>query len=134
MSLQSITRRWRYALTVMACAAVLATLSACQPGDEDSDEQTEALEQSEQAARDVAQPAPEAAAVPPPVGNCDAAQVQGLVGTAFDEAAGTQAMQDANAQQLRVLKPEDMATMDFVGERLNIELDDKGVVSSVRCG
>jgi uncharacterized protein YuzE len=32
------------------------------------------------------------------------------------------------------MKPNDVATMEFLGDRLNIEVDDKGAVSGVRCG
>ena len=92
--------------------------------------------------RPVEEALPEQAAVadaqagtePPPVGNCDATQVQGLVGQAYTDETGEQARDDAAAQQLRVLRPGDMTTMDFVGERLNIELDEKGNISGVRCG
>ena len=48
--------------------------------------------------------------------------------------AAPPAQQDASARELRVLKPDDMTTMEFVGERLNIEVDEKGVVSGLRCG
>ena len=70
----------------------------------------------------------------PPVGNCDATQVQSLVGQAYTDKIGSQAQQDASAKQLRVLKPNDMTTMEFVGERLNVEVDEKDVVSGLRCG
>ena len=120
------TRRLPAVLT----ALLTVGLTACHAPT--PDEQDQALQQSEQAARAAAAAAADGNA--PPVGSCDASQVQGLVGTGFNDNDGAQAMADANAQQLRVLKPDDMATMDFIGERLNIELDDKGVVTSVRCG
>ena len=60
--------------------------------------------------------------------------MQSLVGQPYSDAIGAQAQQDASARQLRVLKPDDMTTMEFVGERLNIEVDEKGVVTGLRCG
>ncbi|MDR6096272.1 hypothetical protein QE373_003569 [Stenotrophomonas sp. SORGH_AS321] len=70
----------------------------------------------------------------PPIGNCDATQVQSLVSQPFTDALGSQAQQDASAKSLRVLRPGDMTTMEFVGERLNVEVDEKDVVSGLRCG
>jgi len=74
------------------------------------------------------------ATTPPPVGSCDASQVEGLVGQAYTEALAEQARQDAGAAKLRLLKPNQPVTMEFLGERLNIEVDDKDVVTGVRCG
>lgn len=112
--------------------AMLAGLAACQGPelDEQERETADARAAAEQAAVADAQAGTE----PPPVGNCDATQVQGLVGQAYTDETGEQARDDAAAQQLRVLRPGDMTTMDFVGERLNIELDEKGNISGVRCG
>ncbi len=112
--------------------AMLAGLAACQGPelDEQERETADARAAAEQAAvADV-----QAGTEPPPVGNCDATQVQGLVGQAYTDETGEQARDDAAAQQLRVLKPGDMTTMEFVGERLNIELDEEGKISGVRCG
>ncbi len=47
----------------------------------------------------------------PPVGTCDASQVQSLVGQAYTDGLGKQAQEDAGASQVRVLKPNDVATM-----------------------
>ncbi|WP_315388479.1 I78 family peptidase inhibitor [uncultured Stenotrophomonas sp.] len=101
------------------------------------DEQDAAGAHAQKAAEEAAAPADAAtgkATEAPPVGNCDANQVQSLIGQAFTDEMGGQAQQDASARELRVLKPTDMTTMEFVGERLNIEVDEKGVVSGVRCG
>ena len=91
-----------------------------------------------------AQKAAEAAAAPtdetgkateaPPVGSCDATQVQSLVGQPYTDAIGGQAQQDAGAKEKRVLRPSDITTMEFVGERLNIEVDEKETISGLRCG
>ncbi|MGY8563656.1 I78 family peptidase inhibitor [Paracidovorax citrulli] len=101
------------------------------------DEQDAAGAHAQKAAEEAAAPADATAGKAteaPPVGNCDANQVQSLIGQAYSEEIGGQAQQDANARELRVLKPTDMTTMEFVGERLNVEVDEKGVVTGVRCG
>lgn len=100
------------------------------------DEQDAVTAQAQQAAEQATAPADEAgkATEAPPIGNCDATQVQSLVGQAYTDALGSQAQQDASAKSLRVLRPGDMTTMEFVGERLNVEVDEKDVVSGLRCG
>lgn len=100
------------------------------------DEQDAVTAQAQQAAADATAPTDEAgkATEAPPIGSCDATQVQSLVGQTYTEALGSQAQQDAAAREIRVLRPGEMTTMDFVGERLNVEIDEKNVVSGVRCG
>ena len=128
MQFPSTPRALRRPAALIATAALLLALSACtKPAPE---EQDEALNQSQQAAQAAAAPAE---ATPPP-STCDASQVQGLVGQTYTEAMQAQAKEDAGASDVRVLKPNQPVTMEFIGERLNIELDEKGAVSGVRCG
>lgn len=120
-------------LSALLLPAVLA-LTACQAPS--LDEQDSATAHAQQAAEAAKAPADEAgkATEAPPVGNCDASQVQSLVGQPYTEALDKQAQEDAAAKQLRVLHPNDVTTMEFLGDRLNIEVDAKDVVSGVRCG
>jgi len=122
---------FRVATTTGLLFGALA-LAACKAPP--MDEQEQAGADAQQAAEQAAAPAQESAVDAPPVGSCDSTQVQGLVGQAYTDALGEQARGDAHAQQVRTLKPDDITTMEFIGERLNIELDEKGVVSAVRCG
>ena len=120
----------RNTLPLIAATVLAFTLAACNaPAPE---EQDQALDQAKQAAAEAAAPAPDAAT--PPAGSCDASQVQGLVGQAYSEDIAQQAKQDANATQVRMLKPNQPITAEYLGERLNIEVDDKNLVSGVRCG
>lgn len=131
MSLQHTPRSFRPFL--FALPAMLA-LSACSAPP--MDEQEAVATEAQQAADAAAAPVDDTgkATEAPPVGNCDATQAQGLVGQTYSDALGAQAQQDASARDLRVLRPNDMTTMEFVGERLNVELDDGNVVTGVRCG
>ncbi|MCD0258095.1 Elastase inhibitor AFLEI Flags: Precursor [Xanthomonas melonis] len=117
----------------VACSLLaLAALSACnkpQP-----DEQEAVTAKAQQAAEQASAPAPATAPEAPPIGSCDATQVQSLVGQPMTDAAGEQARNDAGAKSVRVLKPGQMVTMEFNGERLNLEVDAKNIVTSVRCG
>jgi hypothetical protein len=122
-------------MTRLAIPLLLAlSLAACAP---ESDEQTAATERSQAAA--ATQPGveqPGATTAPPPVSasSCDDVQAQWLVGKAATEADVEQARKDAKAAVVRQLKPGQAVTMEFSAERLNVELDGKGVVTAVRCG
>lgn len=131
MSPSVLSRLSRPLLIALPAALMLAACSAPP-----MDEQEAVTAKAQQAADAAAAPADHTtkATEAPPVGNCDATQAQGLVGQAYSDALGAQAQQDASARDLRVLRPQDMTTMEFVGERLNVELDDKNVVTGVRCG
>ena len=112
----------------------MLALTACQaPALDEQDSATAHAQQAAEAAKALTDETGKATEAPP-VGTCDASQVQSLVGQAYADALGKQAQEDAGAHQLRVMKPNDVATMEFLGDRLNIEVDDKGLVSGVRCG
>lgn len=130
--LPSFLSRLPRPLSIALPAALMLAACSAPP----MDEQEAVTAEAQQAADAAAAPADDTtkATEAPPVGNCDATQAQGLVGQAYSDALGAQAQQDANARDLRVLRPQDMTTMEFVGERLNVELDDKSVVTGVRCG
>ena len=120
----------RNTLPLIAATVLAFTLAACNAPP--PEEQDQALDQAQQAAAEAAAPAPDAAT--PPAGSCDASQVQGLVGQPYSDAVGEQARQDAGAEKVRTLKPNQPITMEYLGERLNIEVDENNLVSGVRCG
>ena len=64
---------------------------------------------------------------------CDTEAVQSLIGTQGSEAVYAKAMQDAGAKAHRALGPDDMATMDFRPDRLNIEYGVNGRITKVSC-
>jgi len=131
MSFQPLLRSFRPALLATPFLIGLAACSA--PAMDEQDAETA---QAQQAAEQAAAPVDEAgkATEAPPVGSCDATQVQSLVGQPHSDAVAEQAKQDASAAQVRVLRPGDMTTMEFSGERLNIEVDGKGTITGLRCG
>ncbi len=132
MRIPTMPRALRRPTALIAALSLVLALGACKsPAPE---EQEQALDQAKQAADAAATPDPEVATTPPPVGTCDASQVEGLVGQPYTEELAEQARQDAGAATVRMLKPNQPITMEFLGERLNIEVDDKNLVSGVRCG
>jgi hypothetical protein len=120
----------RLPLSIAFAAFALAACGAPAP-----DEQEQTLAQSEQRAAEAAQPASAAApTVNVDATRCDALQAQWTAGKPVGDAEAEQARKDAGATSVRVLKPGQPVTMDFNGARLNIEVDEKGIGVSVRCG
>ncbi len=66
--------------------------------------------------------------------SCNADAARSHVGQAASADVVEQARTAASAQVARVLKPGQMVTMEFRAGRLNIDVDDKNVITNVRCG
>jgi len=88
------------------------------------------------------QPAPPARAprpappAPPPSESteCDAGAARWALGEQADEDLLDRARRAAGARSARFLRPGEAVTMEFLGSRLNLELDGRDKVVSVRCG
>ena len=80
------------------------------------------------------QAAAPAAPPPPPPPACDAAGAQFAVGQPMTSPLEAAVRARANAASVRVLKPGQPATMEFNPARVNIELDARNRVKTVRCG
>lgn len=65
---------------------------------------------------------------------CDAAAVQNLVGQPYTEAVSKDAQTRSKSKSMRLIRPGMAVTMDFRNDRLNIEVDDKSVITAIRCG
>ncbi|WP_342652917.1 I78 family peptidase inhibitor [Pseudomonas sp. F3-2] len=65
---------------------------------------------------------------------CDAAAAQFAVGKPASPALLDQARAKAGAQMARVLGPNDMVTLEYRSERLNLNTDQAGTVNRVNCG
>lgn len=66
--------------------------------------------------------------------SCDAGAVQSLVGQRADDALIEQARIDAGAEIVRVLEPGQVVTMEYRAGRLNIDVDEAGTITALRCG
>lgn len=81
------------------------------------------------------QPKPETGSVlPPQQMQCNAEAASAAIGQSSSDVVVEKARTDSGAKTTRVLKPGQPATLDFRHDRLNIRLDDKGVVKSLDCG
>lgn len=80
-------------------------------------------------------PATSQAANPAPMsGRCNAAPAQFAVGRNADAALENEARARAGAKTVRVLRPDQVVTMEFNAERLNLTVDNAGRVTRVNCG
>ncbi|KRG72012.1 I78 family peptidase inhibitor [Pseudoxanthomonas dokdonensis] len=111
---------------------LLLALTAC--GSPHPDEQAAAVARSQAAAEAAAEPADPALAAPAVDGSCDETQAQWVIGKTMDDAQLEQARGDAGAETVRSLKPNQVITMEYNGNRLNIDVDAKGVATAARCG
>ncbi|GEM_PF-70517 len=65
---------------------------------------------------------------------CNAEPAQGLIGRNANEAVVKQAMTASGAKSVRVIPHDGMVTMDYRGDRLNIQLDERGNIVAITCG
>jgi len=66
--------------------------------------------------------------------NCSAEAAGGLIGKRYSADAVEKARLAAGARTLRIIRPGMAVTMDYRADRLNLDLDDKDVVTRVHCG
>jgi ABC-type enterochelin transport system substrate-binding protein len=70
----------------------------------------------------------------PVTSRCNAAPAQFAVGRNADAALENEVRTRTGAKTVRVLKPNQIVTMEFNAERLNLSVDDAGRVTRVACG
>lgn len=71
---------------------------------------------------------------PPPGTACNAQGAQFAIGKAPGASVVEEARQRSGSYMARVLRPNQVVTMEFNAQRLNLEVDAAGVVKKVRCG
>lgn len=67
-------------------------------------------------------------------GTCDGQAVQNLVGQQYSESLDSDIQSGAGANQIRVLKPGQVMTMEYNPGRVNVIIEDNGAISAIRCG
>jgi hypothetical protein len=119
----------RSTLSLSAAALALA-LAACtpQPPASAGDPAADAMPPATGAVDDALQPAA------PGMDSCDAGAVQSLAGQQATDEVIEQARMDAGAEIVRTLRPGQVVTMEFRAGRLNIDVDDDGTITGLRCG
>ena len=79
-------------------------------------------------------PAPEVIAGPGLDESCDASKVQDVVGKKPEQALVDDAVRRSGAKAVRVIPHDGMVTMDYRGDRLNLQLDASGTIVTATCG
>ncbi|QCI13253.1 hypothetical protein E6B08_18595 [Pseudomonas putida] len=72
-----------------------------------------------------------------PVGNdgrCQASGADFAIGKPGTAELLEQARKASGSQMARILKPHDVVTLEYRSERLNLGVDEQGVVTRVNCG
>ncbi|RMQ43225.1 putative lipoprotein [Pseudomonas cichorii] len=67
-------------------------------------------------------------------GRCDAAQAQSAVGQQASAALLAQVRTSSGSNEARILGPNDMVTLEYRSDRVNINADSSGKVIRVNCG
>nr|WP_274620193.1 I78 family peptidase inhibitor [Herbaspirillum sp. C7C2] len=67
-------------------------------------------------------------------GQCDASRADHLIGENLSGYLERQAQAESGAAEVRVLKPDDVVTMEFNPRRLNLYIDPGKVIIKVACG
>ena len=70
----------------------------------------------------------------PPSNACDPARLGDLDGRLFSDALRAEALRRSGARAARLIRPGDMVTMDYRGDRLNIHLTAGDRVERFACG
>ncbi|SOE47459.1 putative exported protein [plant metagenome] len=86
-----------------------------------------------------AEPAPSgsaAATTPPPAagGECNADTVQDALGKTISDSLAATLRERSGSATGRTLRPGQVVTMEYNPQRLNILVDDAGVITAIRCG
>lgn len=71
---------------------------------------------------------------PPPSGLCNAEGARGAIGHAPTPDVVERARVDSGSASVRVIRPGGAVTMDFRGDRLNLNVNARDAIEGVKCG
>ncbi|MDI9238142.1 I78 family peptidase inhibitor [Lysobacter sp. LF1] len=77
---------------------------------------------------------PAAGTAQPPTGVCNAEGARWAIGSAVNDDVVNRILHDTGSRDARVLRPGQPATMDFREDRVNVDLNDRGAITGIRCG
>ncbi|MCH4563869.1 I78 family peptidase inhibitor [Halomonas sp. EGI 63088] len=79
-------------------------------------------------------PAPRPPTVSEGGDGCGAGPVQDRVGRHYGESLGESIRRESGAGAFRVMRPGEAHTLEYRGDRLNVRLDEDGVITDIGCG
>ncbi len=65
---------------------------------------------------------------------CTTERLSGYVGKLATSELGSAILRDANAASLRWIRPNDVVTMDYRSDRINVKLDNAIIITGFSCG
>ena len=71
---------------------------------------------------------------PEPVASCNASRGNWAIGQAPTEDVLRRLQADTGSAALRVLRPGTVVTMDYRGDRLNVDVNERNAITGLRCG
>lgn len=77
---------------------------------------------------------PPAAGAQPPTGGCNAEGARWAIGQGVNDDVVNRILRDTGSRDARVLRPGQPATMDFRPDRVNVDVNDRGAITGLRCG
>lgn len=68
------------------------------------------------------------------LGSCDASKARGWIGRRYSPASDRALLEATGAKTIRPIRPGEMVTMDFLSDRLTLDLDESDRITAIRCG
>lgn len=78
--------------------------------------------------------APVAGGPTAPSGVCNAEGARWAIGSAVNDDVVNRVLRDTGSRDARVLRPGQPATMDYREDRVNVDVNDRGAITGLRCG
>jgi uncharacterized lipoprotein YmbA len=69
-----------------------------------------------------------------PTGVCNAEGARWAIGSAVNDDVVNRVLRDTGSRDARVLRPGQPATMDYREDRVNVDVNDRGAITGLRCG
>lgn len=77
---------------------------------------------------------PSAGGPQPPSGVCNAEGARWAIGSGVNDDVVNRILHDTGSRDARVLRPGQAATMDYRQDRVNVDVNDRGAITGLRCG
>jgi hypothetical protein len=125
--------RFRAILLASLFVAGSSLIIGCQGSDQNATSPTPADSSSGSADPADGSPVPPPSA-PPTSGTCDATKARLAIGKRASDELLERARLAAQARVARFLRPNQPITMEFLASRLNLNLNERGIVYTAYCG
>ena len=116
------------------CIALLGMLAACAAPGQNSAQQVSSNTSSSSGAAGGASDTAAGSSLAGQGATCNDDPVQSLTGSKFTPSLADQARTSSGSSVLQVVKPGQVMTMEYNPARLDVIVDENGVISSIHCG